>query len=125
MLGTSEGLATVAVRDMKAATRFYEDVLGLTRTHTEGDEAIEYQAGHTRILVYHSEFAGTNKATAVTWVLGDALDDTVRALKAKGVKFEHYDMPDLRLEGDVHVNGHMRVAWFKDPDGNIHALISG
>ena len=40
------------------------------------------------------------------------------ALKAKGVKFEHYDLPGMKREGDVHVGGDMKVAWFKDPDGN-------
>jgi hypothetical protein len=61
----------------------------------------------------------------VTWIVGD-VDGAVQALKAKGVSFEHYDdLPDTRLEGDVHVSGDMRVAWLKDPDGNIHALVSG
>ena len=68
--------------------------------------------------MYRSSFAGTNKATAVTWTVDD-IDDVVRTLKAKGVTFEHYDMPNTKHEGDVHVAGHMKVAWFKDPDGNI------
>jgi hypothetical protein len=74
--------------------------------------------------VYRSKYTGTNKATAVTWSVGDELDEIVRALKQKGVAFEHYDMPDVKLEGDVHVMGDMRNAWFKDPDGNIFALVS-
>jgi hypothetical protein len=41
------------------------------------------------------------------------------------VRFEHYDLPKLHLEGDVHVGGDMRVAWFTDPDGNIHSIVSG
>jgi hypothetical protein len=49
----------------------------------------------------------------------------VRALKGKGITFEHYEFPDVRHEGDVHVMGDMRAAWFKDPDGNILALVSG
>jgi hypothetical protein len=40
------------------------------------------------------------------------------------VPFERYDMPGAKLEGDVHVFDGMRVAWFKDPDGNIHSLVS-
>ncbi|HMI92975.1 MAG TPA: hypothetical protein VK509_16495, partial [Polyangiales bacterium] len=66
-----------------------------------------------------SEFAGTNKATNVTWTVGDDVEGTVRQLKEKGVRFEHYDMPGMTLMGDVHVAGDMKVAWFKDPDGNI------
>ena len=72
-----------------------------------------------------SDFAGTNKATAVTWSVDD-VPGAVKELKAKGVQFEHYDMPGLKLEGDVHVSldGAMKVAWFRDPDGNILNVVS-
>jgi hypothetical protein len=43
----------------------------------------------------------------------------------KGVAFEHYDFPGVTREGDVHVMGPMKSAWFKDPDGNIIALMGG
>ena len=43
----------------------------------------------------------------------------VAALKAKGANFEHYDMEGMRREGDIHIGGGMKVAWLKDPDGNI------
>jgi hypothetical protein len=46
----------------------------------------------------------------------------VEALKRKGLTFEHYDLPETKRQGDVHVAGSTRVAWFKDPDGNIHNL---
>ena len=122
-LASSSAIATVAVSDLAAAARFYEETLGLERTHTEGEGAVEYRAGDTRLLVYVSAHAGGNDATAVTWDVGSGLDALVAALRAKGVRFEHYDMPATQLEGDVHVSGRMRMAWFKDPDGNIHALM--
>jgi hypothetical protein len=68
--------------------------------------------------VYRSDYAGTNKATAVTWNV-DNVKEEVAALKSKGVVFEHYDMPGMTRDGDVYVSGDMKVAWFKDPDGNI------
>jgi catechol 2,3-dioxygenase-like lactoylglutathione lyase family enzyme len=58
-------------------------------------------------------------------VVGDDVERVVRELKAKGVTFEHYDLPDTRREGDVHIGGHMKIAWFKDPDGNILNIVSG
>ena len=82
-----------------------------------------FTSGQSLINVYRSQFAGTNKATALTWPVED-VEAEVRALKAKGVTFEHYDMPGLRLEGDIHVAGPMKVAWFKDPDGNILNIIN-
>lgn len=48
-----------------------------------------------------------------------------RELKDKGVAFEHYDFPGMVLEGDVHVMGELKAAWFKDPDGNILAIMNG
>jgi hypothetical protein len=48
----------------------------------------------------------------------------VQTLKANGIEFEHYDIPNIRLEGDIHVDGKVKVAWFKDPDGNILNLIN-
>jgi predicted lactoylglutathione lyase len=52
------------------------------------------------------------------------LDLVIDELKANGVTFEHYDMPGMKVEGDVHVMGEMRAAWFKDPDGNILNLVN-
>ena len=125
MLGGPDAVATVAVRDLKAASRFYEETLGLTRIHDEGSQAYTYRTGDSTMIVYQSEYAGTSRATAVTWIVGDQVDALVEALKEKGVRFELYDMPETRHEGDVHVAGKIRVAWFKDPDGNIHALVNG
>jgi hypothetical protein len=70
-----------------------------------------------------SSFAGTNKATALTWTIDD-VDDVVRTLKGKEVRFERYDLPDTTREGDVDVSGHIKVAWFKDPDGNILSVVN-
>jgi catechol 2,3-dioxygenase-like lactoylglutathione lyase family enzyme len=125
MLGSVDAAANLAVHDLGRARRFYETVLGLQPVHEEGGEAIAYKSGASTINVYRSQFAGTNKATAVSWEVDD-VEAAVRDLKAKGVAFEHYDdMPGMKQEGDVYVaqDGHMRVAWFKDPDGNILNLI--
>ena len=122
MLGNIAAVATVGVRDMERAARFYEDVLGLERIESMGKMAAAYRTGHSSLLVYQSQYAGTNKATAVTWDLGSEVDRVVRALKEKGVAFEHYDLPDTKMDGDVHVSGGRRLAWLKDPDGNILAL---
>ena len=118
MLRDTDAIATLAVKDLGAAARFYEGTLGLSRTDDADQESMVFESGDTTINVYRSSFAGTNKATALTWSVDD-VEDVVRTLKSKGVKFEHYDLPDTKREGDVHVAGGIRVAWFKDPDGNI------
>jgi catechol 2,3-dioxygenase-like lactoylglutathione lyase family enzyme len=125
MLNTHRAIATLAVQDIAQARRFYEDVLGLQPVAGEGDELVSYRSGDSLVNVYRSKYAGTNQATAVTFVVGQRIDDEVAALKARGVRFEHYELPGLKREGDVHVGGQMRVAWFKDPDGNILNLVTG
>jgi catechol 2,3-dioxygenase-like lactoylglutathione lyase family enzyme len=118
MLSKANAVANIAVKNLETARRFYHDTLGLKEARSEDNEVVVFKSGDSQINVYRSQFAGTNKATALTWEVED-VDAEVRALKAKGVTFEHYDMPGLKLEGDVHVAGPMKVAWFKDPDGNI------
>jgi catechol 2,3-dioxygenase-like lactoylglutathione lyase family enzyme len=125
MLGGKETMATVAVRDLAKAKHFYEGALGLTLVATQQEEALTYQAGNAKILVYRSQYAGSNKGTAATWIIGNDMEKVVQELKNKGVSFEHYTMPGLTLKDDIHVGGGMKAAWFKDPDGNIHALVSG
>jgi catechol 2,3-dioxygenase-like lactoylglutathione lyase family enzyme len=124
MLADANVQATIAVKDLKTAKKFYGDTLGL-KPEGNGDEEVQvYRAGNSRVVVYRSQFAGTNKATAATWNLGDDVENVVNDLKRKGVGFEHYDMPGLTRKGDLHVAGDFKAAWFKDPDGNILALSS-
>jgi catechol 2,3-dioxygenase-like lactoylglutathione lyase family enzyme len=123
MLRNTAAVATLAAKDLGVAARFYEGTLGLSRARAGDNEAIVFESGDTTINVYRSTFAGTNKATALTWTVDD-VDNVVRSLKGKGVTFEHYDLPDTRLEGDVHVSGDIKVAWFKDPDGNILSVVN-
>jgi catechol 2,3-dioxygenase-like lactoylglutathione lyase family enzyme len=119
MLGDKDAAANIAVKNLERAREFYKDTLGLTQIGSEGQEVIIFKSGNTLINVYKSQFAGTNKATAVTWVVGQDVDGFVQQLKAKGIAFEHHDMPGVTRNGDVHVADDMKVAWFKDPDGNI------
>ena len=124
MLGKADATPMIAVSDLDRARTFYQEKLGLKTKDEWGGEGVTLKSGDTLINVYRSEFAGTNKATAVTWAMGDAFDRTVDALKAKGVRFERYDMPGAKMDGDVHVFGDVRVAWFKDPDGNLLNLVN-
>lgn len=119
MLKDRDAMATVAVTDLATAKDFYGGTLGLEAAGGGMDSVVTYRSGGSTIVVYQSEFAGTNRATSVTWGVGDELDRIVQRLTDAGVAFEHYDdMPGQR-EGNVHVMGGFRAAWFTDPDGNI------
>lgn len=122
-LNDADAVATIAVRDIERAKAFYEGKLGFTPTET-GEPGVQgYRSGNSSILVYQSTYAGTSRATTATWVVDD-VDRTVAALKQRGIAFEQYDLPDSTWQGDVMVSGKIRSAWFKDPDGNVLALVN-
>ena len=87
-----------------------------------GGDFFMLKSGDTTLNVYRSEFAGTNKATALTFDVDD-IDAEVRELKDKGITFEHYDVQGLKADGDIYSGEGMKTAWFKDPDGNILSLV--
>jgi catechol 2,3-dioxygenase-like lactoylglutathione lyase family enzyme len=125
MLADKSAMATIAVKDLPAARKFYEGTLHFRKSGPDDSEAITYKSGSSTIMVYRSQYAGTNKATSATWNVGNELETIVRTLKDAGIKFEHYDMPGGRREGDIHVFGDFKAAWFKDPDGNILHVNNG
>jgi catechol 2,3-dioxygenase-like lactoylglutathione lyase family enzyme len=124
MLGKADATPMIAVKDLDRAREFYEDKLGLKTDDEWSAEGVTLKSGDTLINVYRSEFAGTNKATALTFDVDDIAKE-VSELKEKGIFFEHYDLPGLEQRGDLYVGEGMKTAWFKDPDGNILSLIEG
>lgn len=76
-------------------------------------------------MVYRSDEAGTNRANAVVWGVGEEIEAIVADLRGKGVSFEHYDLHGVDFADGLHRSGEFRMAWFKDPDGNILHLNSG
>jgi catechol 2,3-dioxygenase-like lactoylglutathione lyase family enzyme len=124
MLAGHEIVGTIAVKDLAIARKFYEGTLGLEVEDDSGTEAHTYRSAGTRRIVYRSQFAGTNKATALNLRVGGDIDQVVKGLHDRGVTFEHYDMPGVKWEGDLMVAGPMKAAWFKDPDGNILCVMN-
>jgi catechol 2,3-dioxygenase-like lactoylglutathione lyase family enzyme len=119
MLKDKSSAAIVAVSDLDRARKFYAGTLGLDLEDDAMGDVLAFRTGDTRLIVYRSDFAGTNKANAVVWGVGDEIDSIVADLQAKGVVFEHYDVPGARLDGDIHIDGGMKTVWLKDPDGNL------
>jgi hypothetical protein len=80
----------------------------------ENEEVVAFKTGRSTLFVYRSPYAGTNKATAVTFVAAE-VEDLVRTLKGRGVTFEHYDLPKMVRQGDIHVAGTMKAALVQGP----------
>ena len=120
MLGDHNPIPTLAVKDVQTARDFYEGVLGLTPAG-EPPEGVVYRAGASMFLVYPSAYAGTNKATAMSFqVPKDRFDDEVAALREKDVTFQTFEAEGLTWDDGVASAGDVfRSVWFADPDGNI------
>jgi catechol 2,3-dioxygenase-like lactoylglutathione lyase family enzyme len=115
--------AVLAISDLAAARRFYEDQLGL-RPGDSNDQGVEYPCAEgTSLFVYLSpDNAGRNPATGAGWAVDD-LDATMSELASRGVVFEQYDQPGIKTDQrGVFDAGAFRAAWVKDPDGNTLAM---
>ena len=119
MLVDHDSSAIVAVTDLERARDFYAATLGLELVDEGGEESVLlFRTGGTRLVVYRSDEAGTNRANAVVWGVGEEITDIVAALEARNVVFEHYAEIGT-LDGNIHVVGNFKLVWLKDPDGNI------
>jgi catechol 2,3-dioxygenase-like lactoylglutathione lyase family enzyme len=121
MFETASAHATIAVSDLDRAKKFYGDTLGL-KVKDDRADGVTYEAGGTWMLVYPSQFAGTNKATCMSFEVSD-VEAAVDELVGKGVTFEQYDFPGIKTDarGIAEIDD-TKGAWFKDPDGNILAV---
>jgi catechol 2,3-dioxygenase-like lactoylglutathione lyase family enzyme len=111
MLGNKNAMATIAIKDIELARKFYEKTLGLTLSGSAQQGVLDFRSGNSQLVVYVSQYAGTNLARSATGSVGDEFDAIVQALQANGVRFEHYDLPGLSRQGDVHLAGSYKGAW--------------
>jgi catechol 2,3-dioxygenase-like lactoylglutathione lyase family enzyme len=111
--------AAVAVSDMNKAKEFYEGKLGLSGGDDQGDGGHTYPCGgDTSIHVFPSpDNVGKSGATQAAFVVDD-LEKTIDELSSNGVTFEQYDELGTNEKGIATLDG-TRVAWCKDPDGNV------
>lgn len=120
VLGDKPTYSTLPVTDLGAARRFYEETLGLSPLMvTEG--GVMYESGGTQFFVYPSRTRAAGH-TQMSWRVAD-IKAEVAALRAKGVRFEVYEIPGVEFEdGIAHSGPEVWTAWFKDPDGNVLGL---
>jgi catechol 2,3-dioxygenase-like lactoylglutathione lyase family enzyme len=117
--------AAVAVSDMKRAREFYENKLGLTAQGDDLDGGRTYECGEQTTLHIFPSPAGPHgsEATVAGWAVDD-LERIVDELTANGVTFEQYDDAPIRTDDKgIAVMGESQSAWFKDPDGNLLAVV--
>lgn len=122
MLNDSSVYAVFPAKDVERLKQFFSEKFGLTPVKEEMGMAFYGNSG-SKFFIYGTEFAGTNQATTACFDVAD-LESVVDDLSSKGVTFEHYDIPGVTLEGDIHVMEGVPVksAWLKDTEGNIISL---
>jgi catechol 2,3-dioxygenase-like lactoylglutathione lyase family enzyme len=120
MLSTAPIRAYIPVSDVARARRFYEDKIGL-RPKQEYAGGVIYECGGTEVFMYPTPNAGTSRASQAFWQVAD-VEKEVAELKARGVKFEEYDMPGMKTQNSIATGGGAKTAWFKDTEGNILAV---
>ena len=111
--------AIIAVSDLDRAREFYAETLGLEPDGASEEDMLTFRTGDTQLIVYESEFAGTNKANAVVWNAGHDFDEIASQLREQGIRFEEYPDLGMDISNGIHRQGDFKGVWFKDPDGNI------
>jgi catechol 2,3-dioxygenase-like lactoylglutathione lyase family enzyme len=121
MLTTTKLMAFAPTRDANKARQFYEGVLGLRVMSQDGFAvALDANGIMLRVTIVPAGFK-PQPFTVLGWEVAD-IAKTVSALKQKGVQFESYGLPTQDSEGIWTAPGGAKIAWFKDPDGNILGL---
>jgi len=124
MLSTAPVIATIPFRGLKSAQTFYSKKLGLKRESGSVKEGyLIYKAGKgSSLLLFESTSAKKSDNTAATFEVSN-LAREMTTLRKKGLEFEEYDLPEVGIKTvDGVAEGMGRMAWLKDPDGNILAL---
>jgi|ERR1043166_2180620 catechol 2,3-dioxygenase-like lactoylglutathione lyase family enzyme len=118
----AKSFSSFSVRNLDKAREFYSETLGLEVDETE--QGLEmHLAGGNAIFLYPKDDHSPATFTVLNFPVKD-IDAAVDELADAGVKLERYDLPDLKMDkrGIAKAPG-MKIAWFKDPDGNILSVI--
>jgi len=122
MLKNSKAFSGFSAGDIPKVKEFYAETLGVNVSESHGVLTLRL-AGGTNVLIYPKP----NHVPATFTVLNFPVEDVDRAvdeLKKRGVRFEQYNLPNLKTDekGIMRENG-PTIAWFKDPAGNILSII--
>jgi catechol 2,3-dioxygenase-like lactoylglutathione lyase family enzyme len=121
MLKSAPIVPYISVTNVARARKFYEEKVGLKPKEEYAGGVIHECGAGSWVSMYPSPGAGTSKASTAFWAVEDVVAE-VRELKAKGVVFEEYEMPGIKMEKSIASAGGAKTAWFKDSEGNILAI---
>ena len=126
MLSDGRVATRLPAQDLERARRFYAEKLGLEPSE-ERPGGLLYRCAGGEFALFASAGAAAGTHTQMGWDVDD-LDAVMAALRARGLEFEHYDVPGLRtVDGVAEVEGNYpskggrgeRGVWFRDSEGNL------
>jgi catechol 2,3-dioxygenase-like lactoylglutathione lyase family enzyme len=121
MISKLEVTATLPVKDLNRAKKFYAEKLGMTPI-SEDPGGLTYQCKDSKFFLFPSSGASRAEFTQASWNTKDIAAE-VAALKSKGIVFEEYNLPDFKTIKSIATMGNTRAAWFKDSEGNLLGLV--
>jgi predicted enzyme related to lactoylglutathione lyase len=122
MLKNAGIFGSFSVNDLKTAREFYGKTLGV-KVENVDEMPILNIGGENGVMIYEKPDHAPATFTVLNFRV-DNLKSTMKELKAKGVRFEIYDMEGLKTDSEgVVTHGEMSIAWFKDPAGNILSVL--
>jgi len=127
-LDSAHVVTKLPAQDLERARRFYHDQLGLEPVE-ERDGGLRYLCAGTEFHVFQSSGRASGESTQIGFEVAD-IDDVVAQLRARGVKFESFDISGFEVEDDVVVvpnnypskGSGERGAFFRDSEGNLLAI---
>jgi predicted enzyme related to lactoylglutathione lyase len=120
MLTNAPIRAYLPASNLPRARKFYEQQIGL-KPKEEYAGGVIYECGGAEVFLYPTPNAGTSKASQAYWSVTD-VEAEVADLKSRGLKFEDYNMPGIKMTNSIATGGGAKTAWFKDTEGNILAV---
>jgi catechol 2,3-dioxygenase-like lactoylglutathione lyase family enzyme len=121
MLSNLDAHTMIAAQDIARATQFYREQLGLPLTEELPGLFVGKGPSGSSFHLFASPLAGTAKNAVMGWKTPN-LEMEVATLKARGVKFEEYNLPNFTTVDSIVTTPLGRSAWFKDTEGNMLGL---
>jgi catechol 2,3-dioxygenase-like lactoylglutathione lyase family enzyme len=122
MFKTAKAFSSFSVPDIQKAKQFYGQTLGLDVSETNGLLGLQL-AGGGSVMIYPKPNHTPASFTVLNFPVGN-LEEVVDELAKRGVSFERYDMPDIKVDQKgIHRGQGPDIAWFKDPAGNILSVL--
>jgi len=120
MFTAKEAFASFSVNDLQSANEFYTQKLGLTVS--QSPEGLDLNVSGERVFIYPKPNHTPASFTVLNFIVDD-IEKAVDELKQTGVRFEKYEGELKTDKKGIHRNGGPRIAWFKDPAGNILSVL--